>query len=148
MEAEIKRKKDADYERALDEAQAKDRSLISRLLRRDTPRTKARRRAKAIAQKKQISLEKRIARNTHQWVNVVLKNYPCITASSKKLERLCFAGIPPKCRSKAWVALVGNTMKVTPQLFASFKSKLSIYTNVFSQRLRRKKLLRQKECGS
>ena len=35
---------------------------------------------------------------------------------------MCFGGIPPPIRGKAWPVMVGNGLKITPELYNMFKS--------------------------
>jgi len=51
------------------------------------------------------------------WVDEVLPKWSKQSRLSKRVEKLCWEGIPSSVRPRAWRAIIGNDLKITPELF-------------------------------
>jgi hypothetical protein len=64
--------------------------------------------------------EKRHADLKSIWDSEVLPHWDKTVKNPKRLRELVFQGIPPSVRVKVWPLLVGNELRITPELFEIF----------------------------
>lgn len=88
-----------------------------------SPSTKSRSEEKGEQRKEKLRKEKE-KRHTELkaiWNDEVLPNWEKMEKKNpKRIRELVFQGIPPSVRPKAWPLLVGNELRITPELFEIF----------------------------
>jgi len=61
--------------------------------------------------------EKRHAELKAIWNDEIMPNWDKAVKNTKRIKELVFQGIPPSVRVKVWPLLVGNELRITPELF-------------------------------
>lgn len=59
---------------------------------------------------------KRADTNRSKWINDIFPRWPA-DRNSRTVQRLCWEGIPSSVRGKAWSLIIGNDLKITPELY-------------------------------
>eukprot|EP00467_Chlorarachnion_reptans_P004445 CAMPEP_0114525526 /NCGR_PEP_ID=MMETSP0109-20121206/22480_1 /TAXON_ID=29199 /ORGANISM="Chlorarachnion reptans, Strain CCCM449" /LENGTH=486 /DNA_ID=CAMNT_0001707131 /DNA_START=121 /DNA_END=1581 /DNA_ORIENTATION=+ len=52
-----------------------------------------------------------------EWITILDKNPSRANMSTSRVNKLCWKGIPSSIRGRAWKAIIGNELKITPELF-------------------------------
>jgi len=100
--------------------EASSNSTLSKI---KSPVTKSRAEDKEEQRKEKIlkEKEKRHAELKAIWNEEILPNWEkFLKHHPKRLKELVFQGIPPNVRVKAWPLLIGNELRITPELFEIF----------------------------
>jgi len=74
---------------------------------------------KKIKRKRQ-KREDKIITNTNIWLNDILPNWKK-KRHSYHIKILCWDGIPPKIREKVWRRAIGNSLKITKEMYDNMK---------------------------
>lgn len=61
--------------------------------------------------------EKKMADLTEIWERDILPKWNPKLRHSRKVQQLCWEGIPPSVRCQAWPAIIGNDVRITRELF-------------------------------
>lgn len=71
-------------------------------------------------EKLRMEKEKRHAELKAIWNEEIIPNWDKAIKNTKRIRELVFQGIPPSVRVKVWPLLVGNELRITPELFEIF----------------------------
>ena len=65
------------------------------------------------------------------WLNDVIPNWSQVKSTSR-IREMCWMGIPPKVRTKAWPLVIGNFLNITTELFTNLSVKSSDLIELFT----------------
>eukprot|EP01041_Mallomonas_annulata_P009088 gene9088-18830_t len=69
------------------------------------------------------------------WTDKILPNWSHEMRDSIMLRNLCFEGIPSPVRGRVWQLLLGNVLRITPDLYEIFKKQAQKYLQQYEAEL-------------